>query len=142
MPSWGRIFAFYTGAFVVFTILLSLLQHGGLISQAGIGYTYLVVTIGMYALIGVLSRTARPDQYYVAGRPPSSAHGHRIAPEQLDAVFERFRQVGDTLTGKPEGAGLGLPISREIAHQHGGSLSADSAVGRGSCFRLTLPLIA
>ncbi|MGH7265692.1 MAG: ATP-binding protein, partial [Candidatus Rokuibacteriota bacterium] len=63
-------------------------------------------------------------------------------PEQLDTVFERFRQVGDTLTAKPEGAGLGLPISREIVQYHGGALTARSAPGRGSCFRVTLPLAA
>ncbi len=65
--------------------------------------------------------------------------GVGIAPDQIDAVFERFRQVGDTLTGKPEGAGLGLPISREIVQHHGGTLSVRSAPGKGSCFRMSLP---
>jgi signal transduction histidine kinase len=67
--------------------------------------------------------------------------GPGIAPDQLEAIFERFRQVGDTLTSKPEGAGLGLPISREIAQAHGGSLTATSGSGKGSCFRLTLPIL-
>ena len=67
--------------------------------------------------------------------------GPGIAPDQLEAVFERFRQVGDTLTSKPEGAGLGLPISREIAQSHGGSLTVTSTPGEGSCFRLTLPIL-
>jgi signal transduction histidine kinase len=66
--------------------------------------------------------------------------GVGILPEQMDAIFERFRQVGDTLTAKPEGAGLGLPISREIVAHHGGQLTVRSAPGRGSCFRITLPL--
>jgi signal transduction histidine kinase len=66
--------------------------------------------------------------------------GVGIAPEQAEAIFERFRQVGDTLTGKPEGAGLGLPISREIVQHHGGTLTVRSAPGRGSCFRMSLPL--
>ena len=66
--------------------------------------------------------------------------GIGIAPEQVDAVFEKFRQVGDTLTGKPEGTGLGLPISREIVERHGGSLTAHSEPGRGSCFRMSLPV--
>jgi signal transduction histidine kinase/Na+/proline symporter len=65
--------------------------------------------------------------------------GVGIPPDQVDAIFEKFRQVGDTLTAKPEGAGLGLPISREIVHSHGGSLTVRSALGRGSCFRMTLP---
>ncbi len=66
--------------------------------------------------------------------------GVGIPPEQLDAIFERFRQVGDTLTAKPEGAGLGLPISRDIVQHHGGSLTVRSHPGQGSCFRMTLPL--
>src|SRR5205823_5344963 len=40
--------------------------------------------------------------------------GVGIPPTQIEAIFEKFRQVGDTLTAKPEGTGLGLPISREI----------------------------
>ncbi|MDP2626166.1 MAG: ATP-binding protein [Candidatus Rokubacteria bacterium] len=63
-----------------------------------------------------------------------------IPPQQAEAVFERFRQVGDTLTGKPEGAGLGLPISREIVQQHGGTLTVRSTPDHRSCFRMTLPL--
>jgi sigma-B regulation protein RsbU (phosphoserine phosphatase) len=67
--------------------------------------------------------------------------GPGIAAEQAEAIFERFRQVGDTLTSKPEGAGLGLPISREIAQSHGGSLTVTSGPGEGSRFRLTLPIL-
>jgi signal transduction histidine kinase/Na+/proline symporter len=65
--------------------------------------------------------------------------GIGIPPGQLESIFERFRQVGDTLTGKPEGAGLGLPISREIVQHHGGSLTVRSTPDRGSCFRMALP---
>jgi Na+/proline symporter/signal transduction histidine kinase len=67
--------------------------------------------------------------------------GSGIAPGQSEVIFERFRQVGDTLTAKPEGAGLGLPISREIVQHHGGSLRVVwTEPGRGACFRMTLPL--
>ncbi len=66
--------------------------------------------------------------------------GTGIPPGQMEAIFERFRQVGDTLAAKREGAGLGLPIGREIIHSHGGSLTVQSVSGRGSCFRVTLPL--
>lgn len=66
--------------------------------------------------------------------------GRGISADQIDAIFERFRQVGDTLTAKPEGAGLGLPISREIVQYHGGALTVRSRPGRGSCFRVVLPL--
>jgi signal transduction histidine kinase len=55
-------------------------------------------------------------------------------------VFEKFTQVGDPLTAKPEGTGLGLPISREIIRHLGGELWVESAPGEGSTFSFTLPL--
>jgi Na+/proline symporter/signal transduction histidine kinase len=66
--------------------------------------------------------------------------GVGIPPDQMDKIFEKFRQVGDRLTAQSEGAGLGLPISRHIVEYHGGSLTVRSAPGRGSCFRMALPL--
>jgi signal transduction histidine kinase/Na+/proline symporter len=68
--------------------------------------------------------------------------GIGIPADAQEAIFERFRQAGDTLTGKPDGAGLGLPISREIAQHHGGTLTVQSRPGEGSCFRLSLPLVS
>jgi len=55
-------------------------------------------------------------------------------------VFEAFAQAGDTLTDKPRGTGLGLPISREIVEEHGGRLWLESEVGRGSTFAFALPV--
>jgi DNA-binding response OmpR family regulator len=55
-------------------------------------------------------------------------------------VFERFKQVGDTLTDKPKGTGLGLPICREIVEHHGGRVWVESEPGQGSTFSFSLPL--
>ena len=59
-------------------------------------------------------------------------------------IFEKFRQAGDTLTNKPHGTGLGLPISRRIIEHHGGRLwlerGAGGIEGSGACFIFTLPL--
>jgi signal transduction histidine kinase/DNA-binding response OmpR family regulator len=66
--------------------------------------------------------------------------GLGIAPSDQPKVFERFKQVGDTLTDKPKGTGLGLPICREIVEHHGGRIWVESAVGRGSTFSFTLPV--
>jgi signal transduction histidine kinase len=66
--------------------------------------------------------------------------GIGIDSDQIDAVFEKFRQGGDPLTAKPEGTGLGLPISREIVERHGGSLTVRGEPGWGSCFQISLPL--
>jgi signal transduction histidine kinase len=65
--------------------------------------------------------------------------GIGIAPEDHQAVFEPFRQSGDTLTDKPRGTGLGLAICREIIEHHGGRLWLESAIGAGSTFLFTLP---
>ena len=66
--------------------------------------------------------------------------GIGIAPEDYDKVFEKFRQVGDTLTDKPRGTGLGLPICKEIVEHYGGRLWVESEPGKGSTFFFTLPL--
>ena len=66
--------------------------------------------------------------------------GVGIAPEDHAKVFEQFGQAGDTLTDKPRGTGLGLPICREIVEAHGGRLWLDSAVGAGSTFSFALPV--
>jgi len=65
--------------------------------------------------------------------------GMGIAIEDLPRVFEKFKQVGDTLTNKPKGTGLGLPICREIVARHGGRIWAESEPGRGSTFLFTVP---
>jgi len=66
--------------------------------------------------------------------------GVGIAPGDQKRVFEKFQQVGDTLTGKPRGTGLGLTICREIVAYHGGQLMLDSQPGHGSTFTIVLPI--
>jgi signal transduction histidine kinase/CheY-like chemotaxis protein len=65
--------------------------------------------------------------------------GMGIAPADQPKVFERFKQVGDTLTDKPKGTGLGLPICKEIVEHHGGRLWVESELGKGSTFSFALP---
>jgi signal transduction histidine kinase/CheY-like chemotaxis protein len=66
--------------------------------------------------------------------------GIGIAPADQPKVFEKFKQVGDTLTDKPKGTGLGLPICKEIIEHHGGRIWVESALGEGSTFFFTLPI--
>lgn len=67
--------------------------------------------------------------------------GIGIAKDDYGAVFEQFKQVGgDTLTDKPKGTGLGLPICKEIVEHHGGRIWVESEVGKGSTFSFTLPV--
>jgi PAS domain S-box-containing protein len=65
--------------------------------------------------------------------------GIGIAPEQQDAVFDRFKQIGDVMTDKPQGTGLGLPICKEIVEFLGGKIWLESDVGKGCAFKFTLP---
>jgi signal transduction histidine kinase/CheY-like chemotaxis protein len=66
--------------------------------------------------------------------------GIGIAPADQPKVFEKFKQVGDTLTDKPKGTGLGLPICKEIIEYHGGRIWVESEPGKGSTFAFTLPI--
>jgi len=66
--------------------------------------------------------------------------GRGIPPEKLATVFEPFVQVDRHLTHESQqGVGLGLAISRDLARAMGGDLTAESTVGVGSTFMLTLP---
>ena len=65
--------------------------------------------------------------------------GVGIALESHPKVFASFEQVGDTLTDKPMGTGLGLPICRAIIEHLGGQIWFESAVGVGSTFYFTIP---
>lgn len=67
-------------------------------------------------------------------------NGSGISPENRLIVFDKFRQVGDTMTDKPQGTGLGLPISRQIVTHFGGDLWVESTLGEGATFSFTLPL--
>ena len=68
--------------------------------------------------------------------------GIGIAPENHGVVFEKFKQVGDTLTNKPKGTGLGLPICKEIVEHYGGRIWVESELGKGATFLFSLPVAA
>jgi two-component system, NtrC family, sensor kinase len=65
--------------------------------------------------------------------------GVGIAPEDQEAVFEEFRQVG-TADKKVEGTGLGLALSRKFIELHGGRIWVESQLGAGSTFTFTVPV--
>jgi|GEM_PF-413601 len=66
--------------------------------------------------------------------------GIGIQEQDLPQVFDRFRQIGDVVSGRPRGTGLGLPICREIVEHHGGRIWVESTPNVGSRFVFTLPL--
>ncbi len=68
--------------------------------------------------------------------------GVGIAPEDHEAVFDKFRQVGSTTRGVREGTGLGLAIVKNLVEMHGGTIRLESEPGVGSRFSFTMPVDA
>ncbi|HEY1503055.1 MAG TPA: ATP-binding protein [Stellaceae bacterium] len=67
--------------------------------------------------------------------------GIGIAESDIEIIWQEFGQVAGPLQAKVKGTGLGLPLSKKLAELLGGSVAANSAVGRGSRFALTLPRV-
>jgi signal transduction histidine kinase len=67
-------------------------------------------------------------------------NGPGIPPAQMEHIFERFVRGDAGLTQRVGGTGLGLAISKSLVELHGGTISVDSEVGRGSTFKVILPL--
>ena len=65
-------------------------------------------------------------------------NGRGVPADQQQLVFEKFRQGGDA-NNRPQGTGLGLPISRQIVEHFGGRMWLRSEPGQGSCFGFELP---
>jgi cation/acetate symporter len=81
-----QIYGMYTGGFILFVIALAIGEKMGM-SNAAIGYTFMAATIGLYALIGIMSRTGHMDEYYVAGRRvPALFNGMATGADWMSAA--------------------------------------------------------
>jgi signal transduction histidine kinase len=69
-----------------------------------------------------------------------SDEGPGIPRDQLERIFDKFRQIGSASTRQHGGAGLGLAISRRLVDSFGGKIWAESEPGKGSCFIVRLRL--
>ncbi len=77
-----------------------------------------------------------PERYLVSVEDD----GIGIPTNELPHVFERFRQVDGSPTRQHAGMGIGLALARSLVELHGGTIWADSVVGKGSRFTFTLPI--
>jgi cation/acetate symporter len=82
----GRVYAIYTGTFIGFTIFIGLLELLGVPNRI-LGYLFIFLTLGVYALIGWLARTAEVNEYYVAGRVvPAFYNGMATGADWMSAA--------------------------------------------------------
>jgi signal transduction histidine kinase len=65
--------------------------------------------------------------------------GPGLTPEERERAFDRFYRGGDGRSRRPGGSGLGLAIVQALAQRSGGSVSLDTAPGRGTTVVITLP---
>ncbi|HRE18101.1 MAG TPA: cation acetate symporter, partial [Rhodocyclaceae bacterium] len=80
-----RYYGLYTAGFAVFVLLLAWLEQRG-VPPRWIGYGFLFFTIAMYAVIGIMSRTANVTEFYVAGRRvPAFYNGMATAADWMSA---------------------------------------------------------
>jgi cation/acetate symporter len=82
----GKIYGLYTGGFLAFVILIAILEQVGVPNRI-LGYLFVFFTIAVYAIIGVLSRTAQVSEYYVAGRRvPAFYNGMATGADWMSAA--------------------------------------------------------
>jgi len=82
----GRVYGIYTGGFLAFVILLAVLEQVGVPNKI-LGYLFVFFTLAVYAIIGVLSRTAQVSEYYVAGRSvPALYNGMATGADWMSAA--------------------------------------------------------
>ena len=82
----NKVYGWYTGSFVAFIVMLAVLEQMGMPKQ-WIGFTFLLVTVGLYAGIGIMSRTSDAAEYYVAGRRvPAFYNGMATGADWMSAA--------------------------------------------------------
>src|SRR5262245_7051324 len=99
MLSLEKIFGLYTVGFLGVTILIGIGEAIGLFSNQMIGWIFMALSLAIYVVIGVLTRTSNPDQYYVAGRGvPSVFNGMATGSDWMSAAS--FISMGGALSAQ------------------------------------------
>ena len=85
----------------------------------------------------ILIRLERDDDWVIVA---VRDRGIGISREEQKKIFDRFHRVSTGLVHDIKGSGLGLSIVNHVVQAHGGKITVDSEPGRGSTFRIHLPL--
>jgi cation/acetate symporter len=99
MMSLEKIFGLYTVGFLGVTVLIGIGEALGLFSNQMIGWIFMALSLAIYVVIGVLTRTSNPDQYYVAGRGvPAVFNGMATGSDWMSAAS--FISMGGALSAQ------------------------------------------
>ena len=99
MMSLDKIFGFYTVGFLGVTVLIGIGEALGLFSNQMIGWIFMALSLAIYVVIGILTRTSNPDQYYVAGRGvPAVYNGMATGSDWMSAAS--FISMGGALSAQ------------------------------------------
>jgi cation/acetate symporter len=99
MISLDKIFGFYTLGFLGVTVLIGLMEAIGLVSNQAIGWIFMALSLLIYVVIGIITRTSNPDQYYVAGRGvPALYNGMATGSDWMSAAS--FISMGGALSAQ------------------------------------------
>ncbi len=91
-----------------------------------------------FTFVGEIEVALRPSGKYVELSVRDTGTG--IPEDQLGKIFERFHRIAGSQGRTYEGTGIGLSLVQELARLHGGSISAESVYGKGSTFRVFIPM--
>ena len=104
-----RIFGLYTISFLGVTVLIGIGEAIGLFSNQMIGWIFMALSLAIYVVIGILTRTSNPDQYYVAGRGvPAVFNGMATGSDWMSAAS--FISMGGALSATFSSLSSSVPI--------------------------------
>ena len=125
-------------------VLINLLSNAVKFTPAGGSIALDVRVIDRQGDGGKLDKTNATAIEHIAPAPQQIVFsiidtGIGIAPEHMDKLFQSFVQIDSSLSRQYAGTGLGLALVKRIVEMHGGTVSAQSELNRGSCFTVALP---
>lgn len=91
-----------------------------------------------YTDVGEIVITAHTDETHLTINVSDTGHG--ISADQLDVIFQPFKQGNHSLSRKVSGVGIGLSVTKNLIELHEGTLEVESKVGKGSTFSVSFPL--